>query len=179
MSCRLFLATLLWLSTVATFAEQPESSKTVQESGAFLNQAELEHWIDDATASASPRFGVITAINKDRGVFEITEKITSAVKEQRTVVIFGDQKHLQPVVKFVIATLRYRYSLDNSPVYSVDGKKIKDIEAVDRLQVGRAVVLSSDGKMVGPRYRNALDRDTLILIPPVVQPLYERELQEP
>lgn len=178
MSCRWLVAALLWSCTVSTFADELGPSKPDEEPGAILERAELEHWIRDSTASASPRFGVVTAIDKKRGVVEITEKITSAVKEHRTVVIFGDKTKAQPVVKLIIATLRHRYSLEDSPVYGVDGKRIKKDAVLKRLQVGRAVVLSSDGKMVGPRYRRALLKKTLILIPPVVQPLHERDLEE-
>lgn len=177
MSFRWLVAAFLWSFTVSTFASEPERSLRQEETGTILEKAELEHWAKDSTASASPRFGVITEIDKDRGVLVVTEKIMTAVKEQRTVVIFGDERKAQPVVKFLIATTHYRYSLRERPVYNADGKKIVQDDALERLRVGQAVVLSSDGKMVDPRYRKTLLPDTLILIPPVTEPLHERELQ--
>jgi len=179
MMYRCFILAILWSCTASTFSEEPGPAKPVEEPGVFLDKAELEHWIKDSTAAASPRFGVVTVIDKERGVFVITEKMTIAVKEHRAFVILGDERKEQPVVKFIIATTQYRYSLEESPVYDVDGKKVKKEDALERLQVGRAVVLSSDGRVVDPRYRIAMQKDTLILIPPVVQQLREHELEKP
>lgn len=174
---RWLVVAILSSCTISTFAEEPRPAEPEGEPRTFLEKAELEHWIKNSTAAASPRFGVVTVIDKERGVFVITEKMTTAVKEHRAVVIFGDERREQPVVKFIIATTQYRYALEESPVYDVNGKKVNKEDALKRLQVGRAVVLSSDGKMVDARYCGAMQQDTLILIPPIVQPIQEQELQ--
>ena len=176
MSFRWLVTVFLWSFTVSTLADEPAASKQGKD-GAILERVELETWIKDSTASASPRFGVITVIDKERGLFVVTEKIATAVKENRAVIIFEGERKEQPVVKFIIATTQYRYPLGESPVYDVQGQRIPPEDALERMQVGRAVVLSSDGKMLDERYRKALHGDTLILIPPVVQPLLQRELQ--
>ena len=167
------------LLSCATFADETGLPIVKEQPLTLLDKAELEHWIKDSTAAASPRFGVVTVIDKERGVFVIAEKITIAVKEHRTVVILGDERREQPVVKLLIATTQTRYPLEENSLYDIDGKRLKKEESLKRLKVGLAVVLSSDGKMVDPRYRRAMHADTLILIPPVVEPLHEHELEKP
>jgi hypothetical protein len=153
----------------------PEGAPRRQDPNLFkadkcLSPADTRRW--EQQAHASPWFAVITKIYTRLGAVQYSYKTTFPAKGYQVIKVFGIEKR-QTVVRMVTSSVSNDFSLDQSPVYDVKGNLLKKEEVLGKLKVGQAVLVSTDGKMVDPRYLSAVKDDTLILVPPPEGPLFE------
>jgi hypothetical protein len=118
----------------------------------------------------APSFNYISALNKGTGEVRLLRAVTAPVMVpvQTTINENGVVKTVtQYQTTYVTRQEETAFSLKKGSVYTTDGKKLSEADALERLKLGAIVLQSTNGQPVDPLFLRAVRAETLVLVGPL------------
>jgi hypothetical protein len=121
-----------------------------------------------------PRFVVIKKVDKDAATITYEDRVADTESLTELSRKVNDPKQqIDAVIKLLGGDLNVNrelpFPLKTGKVYSADGSEVSPEDCLKRMSVGSIAIVSTTGKNIDSAYRKLLQKDAMILVPPVVK----------